>query len=202
MTKGKPGPNVSGGPSTRAGRWCAGSAGKGSPKSTSHRSSTDAISDGRRFCICQIIRPGRRVPMECHEFARHLLSETLPAKGLSGVSHGLHQRRAAGRTQLEQRGVGLLVDSDRRRGHTYSLLDVDPKSMGTHRAAARPGQRNPFERPTHTRMWRSRHCRSWSPWQRTAAARCRKPLTRSATTCSRPHRSTSSARATERRMRR
>ena len=44
ITNGKVGPNASGGPSTTAGRCDAGSPGWGLPKSTSHRSSIDAIS--------------------------------------------------------------------------------------------------------------------------------------------------------------
>ena len=58
ITNGNELPKVSGGPRTRAGLTLAGFPGCGSPKSTSQRSSIEAIGDFGLCRISQIVLPG------------------------------------------------------------------------------------------------------------------------------------------------
>ena len=55
MTNGKSAPNVSGGPTTSASRWCPGPPGNGSPKSTSQSSSGDAVAHRRALGVGEVV---------------------------------------------------------------------------------------------------------------------------------------------------
>src|SRR3990172_13190108 len=107
MTKGNPGRKVSGGPITSAGRCATGSPGYGLLKSTSQRSSIEAIGHRRSVRFGKVGRPSPGVGAELGKFGRHLMGEALPPESFGGISDRFDERCPRRLAQLEGASVGV-----------------------------------------------------------------------------------------------
>src|SRR3989304_9543277 len=121
MTKGNPGPKVSGGPITSAGRCAAGSPGYALPKSTSQRSSIEAIGHRRSVRFGKVGRPNPGVGAELGKFGRHLMGEALPPESFGGISDRFDEGGPGRMAQLEEASVGVGVYTNGCGTHAASL---------------------------------------------------------------------------------
>jgi len=135
--KGKLGPKVSGGPSTRAERCQAGAPGNGSPKSTSHRSFTNAVVN-RMLSVSEIGRPRFRIGTELIEFVCNSLAELRTAQRLGCGANGLDQGCTGGSAQGNELFVGVAVNPYRRRSHHMNRASSVCKCYGSLQIARFP----------------------------------------------------------------